>query len=118
MASKYAQDVLDAAADIEEDGMTVTYSREVSSGFDPATGVDSTSTVSFNSSALKTRYNRNEIDGTVIRRGDLNLLTEAVSGEPLIGMTVTVGAKVYRVMDVGVVDPDDTAIIYKVQIRI
>lgn len=98
-------------------GQTVTFSREVSSGFDPALGIDTTSTTTFTGKAAHLNYKNSEIDGTQVIKGDSRLILEATATVPLVSDTVTVDSIVWRVMDVEPVSPAGTVVIYKIQVR-
>ena len=45
------------------------------------------------------------------------LLAPQIEVEPKTGDTVTVGVKVYNVVDVGIVAPAGVAVLYKLQLR-
>lgn len=124
MASKYADDTVSARQDITDEGLLCTFSRE-SSVYDPVTGGNTPVVTTFTGYAVKTRYKKNEIDGTSIKQGDSLLILEATTPAPIIGDKVTVtpndtalSAIDYRVMDINPIDPDGSPIIHKVQIRV
>lgn len=63
-------------------------------------------------------YKQRDIDGTLIKHGDQRLLlAPQIEVAPKTGDTVTVGAKVYNVVDVGIVAPAGVAVLYKLQLR-
>ena len=63
-------------------------------------------------------YKQRDIDGTLIKNGDQRLLlAPQIEATPKTGDTVTVGAKVYNVVDVGIVAPAGVAVLYKLQLR-
>lgn len=63
-------------------------------------------------------YKQRDIDGTLIKHGDQRLLlAPQIEFAPKTGDTVTVGAKVYNVVDVGIVAPAGVAVLYKLQLR-
>lgn len=63
-------------------------------------------------------YKQRDIDGTLIKHGDQRLLlAPQIEVAPKTGDTVTVGAKVYNLVDVGIVAPAGVAVLYKLQLR-
>lgn len=97
-------------------GQQVTFSRETSSGFNAATGVNTTSTSTFQSYGAAFDYNSREIDGTIIQIGDIRFLMEGTT-EPKNGDTVTIDSEVYRVMSVKPLSPAGTPVVYEAQLR-
>lgn len=99
-------------------GQSVTFSREVSGTLDPVTGIISgATTTTFSGNGAAFDYNNSEIDGTVIKSGDIRLLVEALSTEPEQGDKCTVNSIDYRVMDVSPTNPAGTVVMYEVQLR-
>ena len=98
-------------------GQSVTFSRETSTGFDPALGVDTTTTSSYSGNGGAFDYNSSEIDGEIIQRGDIRLVLEAVDTAPLIGDTCDIDSLAYRVMNVKPTSPAGVPVIYELQLR-
>lgn len=97
-------------------GKKRTFTRTTSTGFNPVTGTNTVTTSTFVLACITDVYGKNEIDGTLVQNGDVKLITESTT-EPLIGDTVPVRNKTYRVMSVNITSPDDTDIVYELQIR-
>ena len=102
---------------LTDKGQSITFSREVSSSFDPVLGVPTTSTTTFSGVGAAFGYKQNQIDGEIIQRGDIRLILEATSTAPLIGDTCTIDSVVYKVLFVEKVSPAGTPVIYKLQLR-
>ena len=98
-------------------GQELTFSREVSSAFNPASGVNTTATTTYTGYGAVFDYNANEIDGDVIQRGDIRLVMEVTSPVPEVGDTVTVDSIIYRMMNIKTLSPAGTPIIFTVQLR-
>lgn len=99
-------------------GQTVTFSRETGGSFDPVLGVYSgQSTSTFTGSGAAFDFNRSEIDGEIIQRGDIRLMLEAVDTKPIIGDACTVNGVDYRVMSVMESSPGGTVTHYELQLR-
>ena len=70
-------------------------------------------------SGLFTAFKENQIDGSTIRRGDQHLLIAAEGLEvvPTTALQVIDGEQVWQVQDVEAVQPGDSVILYKLQVR-
>lgn len=75
-----------------------------------------TQDVTFNAVGVKTEYNPQEINGTVIIAGDVRL-TLTADAEIKIGDIVTIDEAKYRVVNPNPVKPADILICYKAQLR-
>ncbi len=102
---------------LTDKGQTLTFSRNTSTGFNPATGVDSITTSNYTGKGAGSSYNRREIDGEIIQMNDVRLIIEAVTTPPLIGDSVTYNGTVYRVMDIKETSPAGIVVIYELKIR-
>jgi hypothetical protein len=110
--SKYTLQQVSAERMISEKGTPITLARVTQGAFDPATGGTVETTELFNGSAVFTRFDRREIDGTNILVSDDKLLY--VGDEPKINDLI--GDK--RVINVMPLNPDNsTAILYTLQVR-
>lgn len=67
--------------------------------------------------AMRGKYMTNEIDGTLIQRGDIKLMVEAGAFIPSTADTAEMSGKTYAVINVEFVSPGGEALIYKVQVR-
>ena len=99
-------------------GVEITFTRTSSSGFDPQTGKNINSTSTFTGYAMKSNYNNSEIDGTIVKNGDVRLMLERTDIVPVSGDVASVnGSGIYRVMDVRHVAPAEEDVIYYLQLR-
>lgn len=107
-----------AARLLNDKGQTVTFSRQTGGTFDPILGQTSgASTTTFTGKAAAFGYNNAEIDGTVIRSGDVRLVVETTTTVPATDDLCTVNSVQYRVMNVEPIAPAGTTVINKVQLR-
>lgn len=98
-------------------GQQITLSREVSSGFNPVTGENTSSVTAFTGYGAAFNYNKTEIDGTVIEAGDIRFILEATDTAPESGDETTIDSLIYRVMGVKVTSPSGVPVIYELQLR-
>jgi len=99
-------------------GQTVTFSRQTGGTFDPVLGAYSgQSATAYSGSGAAFDYNKSEIDGEIVQRGDIRLMLEAVDTRPIIGDTCTVNGAAYRVMTVMESSPAGTTTHYELQLR-
>lgn len=98
-------------------GQQVTVSRETSSGFNPITGINTTSTSTFTGYGVSTNYNQNQIDGTIVQNGDILFILESTDTEPELEDTIVIDSVNYIVKNVIEVSPAGTTVIYKLQLR-
>ncbi|MBX0289720.1 hypothetical protein K3G63_04685 [Hymenobacter sp. HSC-4F20] len=100
---------------IAEKGRDITLLNKQLGAYDPLTNTmtdatDTTRTVR----AVFTSYKAKDIDGTVIKQGDKRcLIADAVDGKEII----VDGADQYAIVNVEAVQPGDTLILSKVQVR-
>lgn len=88
--------------------------------YDPSTGTtkpDEQPQI-YESVGLKDRYRQNDIDGTLIKRGDQQLYVAAEDFiRPKSNERIKISGVIYTIENVGVVAPGDTDILYSLQIR-
>lgn len=122
-ALSWAVDV--AAELLTEFGKTVTFYREVPgtpldadkpwrpNGLNPSTPVE------YDVTAMTVPYANKVIDGTVIKRGDLNCLLAAkdLVYTPAVGDFAEIGGEKYRVLKVTILEPGVDRILYDLQLR-
>ena len=124
MATDYANERREAAADLKEDGASVTLHSPGETVEDGATGdvttVPGADVLTF---GILRDYSTREIDGTVIMRGDMQLIASAeelfTAGlVPNAGWaaTVPIHGKL-RVMRASPVAPGGVAVLWKLQLR-
>ncbi|QHJ83864.1 MAG: hypothetical protein [Bacteriophage sp.] len=66
---------------------------------------------------VKVEYNQKEIDGTLIKAGDLKMVCDARVKDIAIGDKVVISGQSWRVENPNPVIPADTLICYKLQLR-
>jgi hypothetical protein len=104
---------------LTDKGQSVTFSRLTGATFDPVLGNDSGGSITtFTGYGAATDYNKLEIDGTVVKRGDIKLILESTTTEPEQGDKCTVDSVDYRVMGIEPITPAGTLVISKVQLRV
>jgi len=103
---------------IKKYGTKVTFTAKTSTGFNAATGIDTTTSVTFTGYGVKAKFDKSEVDSESVLFSDIKLLLEETSVVPVIGNTCKIGSIVYRVMNIEKIDPADEIIIYMVQLRV
>jgi len=98
-------------------GQEATFTRETSTFFDPALGKDQTTLSNFTGYGIKENYTKKEIDGSLVRVGDIRFLMEGSDTVPLIGDTCALNGTEYRVMAVDPLEPAVDAVAYTLQLR-
>ena len=119
MADFYAGLADTAARLLADKGQIISFSRQTGGTFDPVLGAESgASATAFTGNGAAFNYMNAEIDGTVVRRGDVRLIVESTDTVPEQGDTCTVDSAVYRVMMVEPIAPAGITVINKVQLRV
>ncbi len=120
----YAKAAARADASLRRKGGLVTLCREVPGEYDPATGGPGAGTVAeYDGTGVKLNYNQDDVDGTLIKQGDQQLLLSPLQrgGSPMptptTSDTVLIGAKVYTIANVIDLQPTDTSVLYTLQLR-
>ncbi|MDR0216187.1 MAG: hypothetical protein LBJ15_19630 [Comamonas sp.] len=118
MAIDYDEIAAGALESIAEAGQPVTLHRKGPPGpFVPGQPVTPT-VVDYPGTGAVFGYKQRDIDGTLIKHGDQRmLLAPQIEVAPKTGDTMTAGASVYNVVDVGIVAPAGVAVLYKLQLR-
>ena len=118
MSSFYTVLAATASRLLAEKGQTISFSRQTGGTFDPVLGNESgASTTTFTGNGAAFGYNNAEIDGTVVRKGDVRLVVESTTTAPEQQDQCTVDSVVYRVMAVEPITPAGITVINKVQLR-
>jgi len=101
-------------------GTTLTIKRETAGTTDPITGLTTGGTVvSHSAIGVKLRYKNTDIDGTLVRSGDLRILL-SVAGltvTPESTDTITVSGVDWKIIDVKPLEPAEIVVLYELQIR-
>ena len=107
-----------ATALINRFGAAATITRTDGATFDPATGgYTGGTTTTITGNGARMRFERSEIDGEIIQRGDFRLLFGAGTGEPQIDDVVTFDGQIYRIMAVLSTSPSGIAVMYDLHCR-
>lgn len=105
---------------IDEYGRLAIIRRTTGNTYDPSTDTNSDGAVTEASvKMLFTDYREREIDGTIIIRGDKKVLIAdaAVNTPPKHNDIIIDGLNEYKVIDLDTIQPGDTPLIYKLQVR-
>lgn len=105
---------------IAEFGRSVVLRRNNEGVYNPLTDtVTGSNATDITISAVFTDFKEKDIDGTLILRGDKQVLFAAVSlvPAPENNDILIDGADEYRIIELMAIQPGDTALIYKVQVR-
>jgi len=114
MSFDYARTKATADRLIKRFGSELTFSRETGETFDPATGTTTSTTSTFTADVVWTEFRKDEIDGTLVQRGDARLL---VAGDPQIDDRVTKDGEEYRIIATEPLKPADTQLLTIAQAR-
>ena len=101
-------------------GEAVTFTFQPSTpAFNPITGAAQAPSTAATAEGYgyASAYNRNEVDGTAIKAGDIKLIVELTSPKPVAGCTATVDGRDYRVMSVQIIRKSAADVIYICQLR-
>lgn len=120
----YAKAAARADASLRRKGGVVTLRREVLGEYDPGTGGPGPGSITdYASTGVKLNYNQDDIDGTLIKQGDQQLLLSPLQRDgtkmptPSTSDTILIGAKAYTIADVINLEPTDVALLYTLQLR-
>ena len=105
---------------IERYGRSVVLRRNNEGTYNPATDtITGASTTDVSVIAVFTDFEQDEIDGTLIVRGDKKAVIAAgsLNSPPENNDILIDGSDQYRIVQLMAVQPGDTALIYKVQVR-
>jgi hypothetical protein len=120
MSFDYTSIVDVAIRQIKDKGRSVTLKHVVNGAYDPQTdtnGADGSSTQIVK--MVITKFKSSEVDGTMILKSDKRglLATDGLTTAPLIGDLITDGGVTYTIVDFDTIQPGDTVILYKLQLR-
>lgn len=120
----YAKTAVRADQSLRRKGGTVVLRRAVPGTYDPGTGTGTpASTADFPGTGVKIAYEASDIDGTLILKGDQQLLLSPLQrdGEPMPAPTtadlVMIGADVFTIATVQKVEPTNVAVLFTLQLR-
>jgi len=104
-------------------GQTVTLTKETAGAYDPATGTATVTTSAQTAYGAVFEYGNQNIDGTLIKEGDKQLLLSAFQTDgtaltaPVVNDTVTIGGVIYTITRIKPLAPAGTTVIYDCNIR-
>ncbi|MFZ2407008.1 MAG: hypothetical protein WAW41_17875 [Methylobacter sp.] len=106
-------------------GQSITLTRQIAGAYDPATGAASVTTTTQTGTGAIFDYGNKNIDGTLIKAGDKQLLLSAINAAgtaltaPLLNDTVTISGVVYTlVAPLKTISPAGTTILFECNIRV
>lgn len=105
---------------IDKFGANWTHRKLTKNTYNPATNTrTTTATGNTTVRAVRQNYGSNQVDGQVIKQGDVKLLAEAKSFtvEPDVSDLMLDGSETWQIMDVKPFKPGDTIIYYELQLR-
>jgi len=109
-----------AREQIDEYGRLAIIRGTTGNTYNPSTDTNSGGTITETSvKMLFTEYRAKEIDGTIILRGDKKVMiaNAALNTPPMHNDIVIDGTNEYKVIDISTIQPGDTPLIYKLQVR-
>lgn len=120
MNAEHAQDALELVDDIAEDGLLATLTRQASGNYDPTTGAATVTTTTQTAYGIRTNWAKRDIDGTLIKSGDVKIILAAsgLTNAPQVDDTITFDGTVYTIKGVYPVSPADVVIVYNLNARV
>jgi hypothetical protein len=105
-------------------GQEITLTRQAAGAYDPATGTAAVTTTTQTAYGAMFEYGDKNIDGTLIKEGDKQLLLSAFKTDgaalmaPVLGDTVSIGGVTYTLVEpLKEVNPAGTVVMYEVNLR-
>lgn len=103
---------------LAEFGAPVTLVRVTPGAYDPETGTSTQTTTSHAGTGVKLDYQQDEIDGTLIRRGDQRVyMAPDLAVTPRTGDTLTIGGESWQVIESRPLAPAGAVVLHDVQVR-
>jgi len=113
----YSGMVATASRLIAKFGAAITVNRTTGETIDPVTNVATGGTpVTLSANGIIRRYPAKMIDGTRIEQGDKEVVLDP-SVTMLIDDTLTIDGDDWNIMDINTVAPDNTPLVYFIQVR-
>jgi len=97
-------------------GQSVTVTNITTGAYDPDTGTQATTTATTTPKGLLTQHRAQDVDGTMIMKGDKKLLLDA-SATVKTDDTVTVNSTVYTVVGLNEIKPAATRVMWICNVR-
>lgn len=104
-------------------GLALTLTKTTAGAYNPATGSSTNTTASYSGSGFRSEYELNDVDGILIKQGDVEILVSPlqISGSdmpaPATGDTITFDGVIYSVMSVQPWNFAGLAVGFQVQAR-
>jgi len=115
------QDIAEeASCAIADAGTTLTIKRSVSGVTDPITGITTGGTVDLHTvTGVKLRFKNTDIDGTLVKSGDLRILlsVEGLTVIPESTDTIMISGIDWKIIDVKPLEPAEIVVLYELQVR-
>jgi hypothetical protein len=105
-------------------GQEITLTRQAAGAYDPATGTAAVTTTTQTAYGAMFEYGDKNIDGTLIKEGDKQLLLSALNSTgtalvaPALNDTVTINTVVYTVVRIKPLSPAGTTVLFDCNIRV
>ena len=119
----YSKTAARADQSLRRKGGIVVLRRVATGAYDPGLGTAPTITTDCEGTGFKINYEAEDIDGTLIKVGDLQLLLSPLQRNgakmplPISGDQLVIGTTVYMVGMVADLQPTDTSVLYTLQLR-
>jgi hypothetical protein len=105
-------------------GQSITLTRRTAGTYDPATGTAAVTVTTQTAYGAMFEYGDKNIDGTLIKEGDKQLLLSALNSAgtalvaPALNDTVTINTVVYTVVRIKPLSPAGTTVLFDCNIRV
>ncbi len=117
MTTAFYESLRDTAARLIADkGRTMTLRSKTAGSYSTSSGAVSVTSVDTTVTGVVTNYPLMRVDGTLVQRGDLKVLTVS-SVAPKAGDGLYIGTVEHDIIDVREVNPGGTVVVYAVQAR-
>ena len=120
----YTKAATRADASLRRKGGFVTLRREVPGEHDPGTGGPGPGIITdYDGTGVKLNYQQDDIDGTLIKQGDQQLLLSPLQRDgtpmplPTTSDAMLIGGRVYTIANVVDLQPTDVSLLYTLQLR-
>jgi len=105
---------------IKNAGTALTIKRDIAGVTDPITGITTGASIeSYPVNGVKLRYKNTDIDGTLVKSGDLRVLlsVEGLTIVPESTDIIVVSGASWKIIDVKPLEPAETVVLYELQVR-
>jgi len=99
-------------------GESVSFTRKTKAGFNPSTSqAIPGETTTYVTRGVPENYNMDEVDNSLIERGDMRLTLSKTTMVPLVGDIASFRGANWRVINVDIISAQGDNIVYQVQVR-